>query len=191
MKRLLLFVVLFTGCFVFAKSHIPANIGTLTKDQFEDLQDKVGIGGVNDDIDENDAGEDCLFLKFYTNQPEKSEYKFRVRVFAELTDKKTKEAYWTKFSRSQSASNIEYTGEDNWEFILPLGNLEKPRLTAYVIQFGILQGANFVVLAEETDHVDSADEITARASLLEQKAEIKHAYSYRDVDGEVQTTPFD
>ena len=179
MNRYLLLLAFCASCFVVGAAE-------LSEDELEKLQDSVKISAVSDDTVRGDDGEKSEVIKFRTLQREDDEYKFRVQVVAELTDKK-KNTYYTQMARLQGETDMEYTGESGWKFILPQGTLEKPKLTAFVIQYGILQDdGEFLVLAEEMDDVDTKEELIERAkNLLEQKAYIEHQYSYRDSNEEV------
>lgn len=176
MKRwyMVMFVFL-AGCFVAA--------GALTKDQIDDLKKKVKIGSISDDTFKDDSGIRFEKLTFYTYQDEDSadENTFYVKVTIELKGKKSKDTYFAQFARTQGAVDSEYTGEDNWQFVVAAGDLERPKVTAYVVQYGVIEDKKFIVLAEEMDKVDSLDELMKRSpTRLEQKPRILHQYNYRD-----------
>lgn len=176
MKRWYMVMLVFlAGCFV--------AVGALTEDQKEDLEDSVKIGGVNDDTIEDDNDTKFEQLTFYTYQDEDSveDYTFYIKVTVELTEKKSKKSYYAQFARKQGDVDTEYTGQDNWDFTVAYGDLKKPKITAYVIQYGIIEDKEFIVLTEEMDDVDSLEELTTRSpDRLEQKPRILHMYSYRD-----------
>ena len=180
MKQIMLLLVFCMGCFLAVGAEI-------SEDELERLERSVKIGSVNDDTIENEADEEFIQLKFYTyqNEDDSDEYTFRLRVTIELTDKQ-KNSYFAQMAREQGSLDTEYTGEDNWEFLLPIGDLNRPKVTAYVIQYGILVDAEFIVLAEETDDVDTVEELTERSpTRLEpqnKNAVIKHQYKFRDSD---------
>jgi hypothetical protein len=171
-------MVVLAGCFVAA--------GALTSDEIEDLKKKVKIGSVSDDEMEEDDVE-YMQVKFYTIQDEDSadEHAFYVKVTVELTDKKTKTVCYAQFARMQGAVDTEYTGEDNWEFVVPFGDLEKPKITAYAVQYGVIEDKEFIVLAEQMDDVDTVEELTTRTpTRTTEKPRILHQYSYRDIGSE-------
>lgn len=180
MKRwYMLLLVFLAGCFVAA--------GALTDDQIEDLKKKIKIGSVTDDTMEDDSDIKYEQLRFYTYQDEDwaEEYTFYVKVTIELEEKKGKESYYAQFARTQGAVDSEYTGEDNWEFVVAHGDLQKPQITAYVVQYGVLEDKEFIVLAEEADDVDTVEELKTRTpTRLEQKPRILHQYSFRDTGSE-------
>jgi hypothetical protein len=167
----------------------------LTEDELEYLEDSARIVGVSDDtIDiEDEYGEDVEWvqLKFTINQRQKykEDYKFRVRVTVELTDKKTKTIAHARFARERGGFGEEYTGVDVWRFLVPQGELKRPKVTAYAIQYGMLVDGEFVVLAEELDGVDAAEEIEERTpERLEQKPEMEYQYYFLDSENEEQTS---
>ena len=184
MKQIMLLLVFCLSCFVAVGAEI-------SEDELERLERSVRIGSVNDDTVENEADEEFMQLKFYTyqNEDDSDEYTFRLRVTIELTDKQ-KNSYCAQMAREQNSLDSEYTGEDNWKFLLPLGDLERPKVTAYVIQYGIKMGSEFIVLAEETDDVDTVEDLTERSpTRLEpqnKNAVIEHQHKFRDSDEEEQ-----
>lgn len=164
--------------------------GSISEDELERLQRSVKIGGVSDDteeVEEDDEEQELEVLKFYTNQhqDDAEKYEFRVKVVAELTDKKAKKVYIAKMAGLQGAVGSEYTGEDTWKFMVPYADMKRPKYTAYVIQYGILDGNEFIVLAEETDDVDTLEELEARTTeMVPEKAVLFHQYSFLADTGE-------
>jgi hypothetical protein len=170
------------GCFtVFGES--------ISEDDLERLERSVKIGGVSDTTEDGPDDQELEVLKFYTAQYEDDaeEYEFYISVVVEVTDKKAKKAYLAKKARLQGAVDTEYNGEDNWEFKIPYANMEKPKITAYVIRYGILNDNEFIPLAIEMDDVDSLEELEARTTeMVERDAVLFHQYNYRDTaSGEV------
>ncbi len=179
-------IVVLAGCFVAA--------GELTEDEVEVLNNKIKIGSVHDYTVEDSEDTKFELLKFYTYQDEDSadEYTFYMRVTVELTEKESRARCFAQFARIQGDVDSEYTGEDNWEFVVAHGDLIKPRVTAFVIQYGVLiekegNKKDFIVLAEKRDDVRSLKELMARTpNRAKQKARILHQYSYRDQVGSVE-----
>lgn len=132
------------------------------------LEDQTKIMGVSHDMIRNDKDEKIEVIKFHTYQDVRERHDYRVRVTAELTDKNDVSGYG-QFMRAQGGVPADYTGEDDWTFELEHGSLERAKLSALVIEYGIFHQGTFVPLAVETDHVDDAREITegggARLSL--------------------------
>ncbi|QHI68053.1 hypothetical protein [Tichowtungia aerotolerans] len=159
----------------------------ISDDEIDRLKGTVKIGGVSDSTEDGEEDEELEVLSFYTNQYEDDaeEYEFRIKVVVEITDKKAKKVYQAKMARMQGAVDTEYTGEDNWAFKIPYGEMEKPKITAYVIQYGVLSDREFVILAEEMDDVDSLEELEARApTMVERNPVLFHQYNYRDTASE-------
>jgi hypothetical protein len=166
----------------------------LSEDELDDLDGKIVIGGVDDDTIEDDFDVEFFQLKFYTYQPEDNPngYKYYLKVTVELEDKKTDTIGYAQFARLQGGVDDEYTGTDRWKFEIEQGDMKRPKVTAYVIQYGILDEKDgkpdFVVLAEELDDVDSLEELIERTpNRFEQKPKIIHEYDYIDADGSTQT----
>jgi len=183
MKRYMLLLVFCVSCLMAVGAEI-------SKDDLERLERTVKIGSISDDTLRGDDGEKSEILKFYTYQNEDDAYNFRMRVTLEITDK-SKNTYFASLNRERGAVDVEYTGEDNWQFALPHGELEKPKLTAYAVQYGILNDGKFIVLAEEFDDVDTQEELTERTTTrADKKLTATHNYSYRDGDDEVVQSPW-
>lgn len=162
----------------------------ISDDEIERLKGTVKIGGVGDTTEDGEDDQELEVLKFYTTQYEDDtdEYEFRIKVVAEVTDKKAKKVYLAKMARMQGAVDTEYRGEDNWEFKIPYGDMEKVKITAYVIQYGVLSDREFIVLAEEMDDVDSLEELEARTTEMVAKDPVLfHQYKYSDGDEIVES----
>jgi len=182
MKYTILLMIFCLSCFMAVGE-------ALTEDQIEKLERSVKISSVNDETIKGDDKVKIEVLKISTYQNEDDKYNFRMRIVVELEDR-GKNTYFAKLERAQGdMGGDDYTGEDNWKFQVSHGDLERPKISAYAIQYGIFQDGKFIVLAEDYDDVDTAEELTERTTTgLDQKPVILHQYSYResgDDEGEV------
>ncbi len=186
MKRYLLLVVFCLSCFV-------AIGAELSEKDLKRLRKRVKIGSVDDLTIKNEDREKVEVVKIYTYQeqgdPNKN-YIYRIRVAVELTDKE-KNTYFARAERAQGkvcerGSQItDYLGRDEWEMHIPHGGMERPKVTAYAVQYGILNDSEFIVLAEDYDDVDSMEELMERATTrLEEVRTIQHRFWYTDSDNE-------
>ncbi len=158
MKRTIIPLILLAGISILA-AEIPLHL----EEKREGLEGRIKIGTVNDTTIKNDNDEKVTVLKFHTYQDERDKLNYRMRVTIELTDKRGKgDCYFAQLSCKQRTPPLEYTGETDWEFQLPHGDLEKVKLTAWAVQYGFLEGRIFVPVAEKFDDVDRAEEITER-----------------------------
>lgn len=185
---------------VFCLSSLLAVAGDISEDDIEMLENRTKITSVYDEEIENEADEKFELIKFYTYQDENETYqaetqpdgyRFRVRVTVEMEDKEDN-LYYARRALEQGPVHEDYTGRDRWEFKIPHGDLKRPKVTAYAIEYGILDGADFVVLSEEMDDVDSSDEIVERnkeENRLDDNSTLKHSYTYIDRDGEEKESP--
>lgn len=156
----------------------------------EDLSARTKIGTVNSDTLRGDGGKKSEVFKFGTYQDErKRDFNFRMRVTVQMTDK-TENTCYAQINREQGPVDLEYTGEDNWEFHIPHGEMDKPKVTAYAIQYGILQDGIFVPIVEKLENVDSVEQITAKSACRVEFAKTLHYYWYRNSEEErVSSTP--
>jgi len=144
------------------------------------LQKRVKIGTVSDSTARTDGGEKVLNLKLHTYQDERdSDYDFRLRVTVELTDKEDK-IYAAQLQSPQGGVPKEYTGEDDWEFQVSLGELDKPKMTSYVIEYGILRNKEFVPVAVLLKKAESSADIMKRSAGRVPIKRTHHSVWYRE-----------
>ena len=171
-------------CIIFCLSCFVAVGAELSEKRLEEMGKNIKIGSVKSDSTRRKNGEKIEVFMFSTYQSENDKYNFQVRVTIELTEKKSKEKYLAQLVQSQGAVHLkdtgnEYTGDDNWRFELLKGGLDRPKVTAYAIQYGVLSGEKFVILAEEFDDVDSLAELLERTpTFVKETPVIKHQYAY-------------
>jgi hypothetical protein len=178
MKWIMVFVVFFAGCL--------AVFGEIDQKEIKRLQRGVRIDSVQDVTFRNDDREKLVLLRFNTTQDERDKEGFRIRVTVELTDK-SKDCFYAQLMRRQGTVNSEYLGQDLWEFYIPHAELERPKVSAYVVEYGIMDGDTFVPIASALDDVDSVEELTGRCqSRIETGVKLKHAYVYREGAAETE-----
>lgn len=158
----------------------------LGEDELERLQTKTRVGGVSDVEVDNELGEEITQIKFYSYQDQDTEYTYRVRLTVEIEDKEDN-LYFAQYARLQGSVNEEYTGEDNWEFDIDTSMLERPKVTAYAVEYGVLIDGEFIVLDLQVDDVDTPEEILERATERLSGVEARHRYNYDDGDEVVQS----
>jgi len=184
MNRYIILLAFCLNCFTSFGAELSDEIVELKKSR----KSKVKIGSVSDDTIRNDEDKKIEVLKFHTYQYEDDELTYRICVTVELTDNQD-DVYFAQLAREQGSVHKDYTGEDSWEFQIAHGDLEKPKLTAYAIQYGFFTDGIFVPIAEEFDDVDRLEEITERATAGRIDMQItKHTYQYEDEDDEIQTS---
>lgn len=155
-----------------------------------ELQDKLSsrmkLSAITSDSTKDDAGNKIEVMKINTYQDKRDDYNFRMRVTMQLTDKNG-QVRFAQYNRERGTVNDDYTGEDQWEFWLPEGDLYRPKVTAYAIQYGVLEDGVFVPVAEKFSKVDSVEEITSGDATRIEFSKTLHSYSYTQ-DGETLTT---
>jgi hypothetical protein len=151
----------------------------------EKLSKSVKIGTIGIDTLRDSDDRKIEIFKFHTYQDERDkDLNFRVRVTIEMTDKAGQTCF-AQLNREQGSVHEDYTGEDDWEFQISHGDLDKPKVSAYVVQYGILENGTFIPVSEKLWKVDSVDEITKRTSCRTEFAKPLHSYWYRNTDDEV------
>jgi len=179
MKNCILLIVFCLSCFVAAGAE-------LSEKELKKLAKSVKISSVVDETIKGDDREKIEVVKIYTYQNRKDpnvNFNYRIRVAVELTDRE-KNAYFARVERKQGSTHDDYIGKDEWGIQIPHGGLERPKVTAYAIQYGILNEGEFVVLAEDYDDVDTLEELMDRTTTrLEEVKDIQHWFWFTDRDG--------
>lgn len=163
--------------------------GDISEDDFDRLED-MEIAGVRDDTEKDDDRNKIEVLEVNTFQNlDDQGTGFRLHTVIILKDK-AKNLYRVNF-KGNRPDNIdsEYTGEDYWFVYMPHGELERLSVDAFVVQYGFMDGEEFVLFAEDTDGVKTMEEILAiEAQDFPSKVRMKHYYMYEeDEDGEVES----
>lgn len=107
---------------------------------------------------------------------------FRMRMVVELTDDQ-KNTYLVKFTaRAREDFDSEYAGEDYWELYIPYGDLGRLKISGYIVQYGLMDGDTFVVLADDEDDSEKIlERVRAQTTLLfPGKVFLSHYYMYEN-----------
>ncbi len=179
MKSYLLLIVLLV-------SHLPA-FGELTEKELKQFKSNLEIGGVRADTWKSEDREKFELLEVNTFQSEDDPLnyemnRFRLRLVVELTDKQGN-TYLVKFAGNAPADyDSEYQGEDYWGLYMAHGDLERLKISGYVVQYGLMDGETFIPLAEDED---DAEEMLERVrnrttKLFPGKVDLRHYYMFED-----------
>jgi hypothetical protein len=181
MKRYILPVLFFVSCLMAG--------GELSKDAKKRLKD-VEIAGIRIDTDKNEDRKKIEVLEINTFQNEDDDGEgFRMRVVVELKDKE-KNLYIVDFTADRPSDlDSEYTGEDYWFLDMYHEELKQLKVTDYAVQYGFMDGEEFILLADDYDDVKTLDELTERTKTpFPGKIRLKHYYMYDDIDeGEIES----
>jgi hypothetical protein len=167
------------------------------------LLDDIEILGVNNDTFRDKDRNKSIVLEVETSQYADGEESipegFRMRFVVELTDKKTKKQYLVDYTVDRPGDmeyEFEYTGQDHWFLYMPYGEMSGPKITGYVVQYGFMDGDNFLIRGEEFDDVKTLDELVARNKTPYPdnpklyKLRVKYYYMYNDEEeGEMELDP--
>ena len=141
--------------------------GMLSDDELREMERLVKIDGVRDSEEGSDEQRRHELRIDFSSETEGMSGIY-IRVAVELTDRKTKQVYRVeemgKFGDLLAIHHDDYQGEGRWELHMPCGELDKLKVTAYVVQFGVIDADAFVPLQTECDHVGSYDELMDRAA---------------------------
>jgi len=117
---------------------------------------------VNDDDIEDENDNKYFILEFESRQDDRdTDLDYQMRVTVQLTDKKTKEVVYaqTMYKPHPIPGNDKYADHTAWKYQIPFDFLIRPKLTAYVIEFGFMQDSYFVPVAVECDDAETPEEI--------------------------------
>lgn len=173
---------------LFTCSICAAVFGEFSKDDLKRLED-VEIAGVREDTYKDDDRLKYEMLEINTFQNEDEMDGFRIYILVALEDKQ-KHQYLTGFKAAQPVGkSSDYTGEDYWRFFMPHGDLERLKISAYAVLYGIMDGDDFMLLAEDYDGVKSLDELQGNVyQTFPGKVRLMHCYIYGDSeDGDTES----
>lgn len=180
MKKFLIGTVVLWGCISISSAELSPKLAQLK----EDLSTRVKIGSVNIDTIRDENDKKIEVIKFHSYQDERDkDLIFRMRVTVEMEDKSGSTCF-AQINRPQGSVHEEYTGEDDWEFHLSHGDLDRPKISAYAIQYGILEEGEFIPVAEVFEDCENAEEITSRTACRADFSQTLHYYWYRNLDEE-------
>lgn len=158
MKYLFAVLVLFATFFSASAADLP--------DYLKDLQEKYANGmnvvSVSDDDFKDDNDNKFFVLKIVSRQDDRvTDLDYLMRVTFQLTDKKAKSVVFCQVEKKPRPVPPAdyYADRTDWEIRLPFGQLKRPKLTAYAVEFGFRMDGYFVPVATDYDKVDSAEEI--------------------------------
>ncbi len=181
--------------FLFA-SHLLV-FGEFTEKEMKHFKSNVEIAGTREDTFKNDAREKSETVEVNTFQDSDDPVNYDMSLFrivfcVELTDKQ-KNTYLVKFTGKPSADyDSEYQGEDYWTLYMPHGDMERLKVSGYIVQYGIMDGDTFVPLAWKEDNskkmlVGVRNGTTRNFS---GRVRLTHYYMYDDSSsGVTETTP--
>jgi hypothetical protein len=152
--------VLASGLFAQEATDIEAQVKKLKK--------QLSMGSVvkNDFRDEKDQKWERI--KVTTEQEKDSPFMGAMRFTVEMTDKEGKTICGQKV-QPQAKHPAEYAGRDEWTFDFPHGDLDKPKITAYALEYGWETNKVFTPVIQEFNKSESAGEILARNNDPKQK----------------------
>jgi hypothetical protein len=165
----------------------------LTSKQIKKLKKGVEFGLISMEIAETSDAPPKLAgkLVFGTAQPSHASSglngnypDFRIRFLCEIMDP-LGNVWLMDFAGNQDDTDEEYVGTDEWQVFVPLDKFGDSTVSAYVLQYGIMNDGEFIPFAEKSMNAESAEELMARTSTsFRQKFLVRHRYDYLDEDGE-------
>ena len=157
-----------------------AVFGEVDKAELERMKRTVKIDTIRSDTYRDQDRNNFELLKFNTSQYEMDKGPFYMRVTVELKDSNTN-PYIQLMRYRGDVTEYDYVGQDRWELHIPHGELSRPRIRAYVIEYGVMDGETFIPVATQTKNAKTADEIVERCeSPLSKGIWMTHSYVYRD-----------
>jgi len=140
-------------------------------------KDKMRISSVQDFKDRNAMGDKVEVIFVRTVQDKREHIDGLMRITVELEDKEDN-LYCAQMILKQGGRASRYMGKDEWTFHISHGDLNRPKLSAYVVEYGVKYEDVFVPVAEECDHADTAAEILKRGSKILKFEKAHHTFWY-------------
>jgi polyhydroxybutyrate depolymerase len=108
-------------------------------------------------------GQKCEVLKFHIYHKNEVVYPdYKVRLTVSLEDRNGK-VYFGRIITNAPDLPLGYTGESDLEFYIPHGDIQRPKLKTFVLQYGVRHNNMFVPVADLFEGVDSVDEIVQKS----------------------------
>ncbi|MDD3276108.1 MAG: hypothetical protein PHP93_03545 [Kiritimatiellales bacterium] len=168
------------------------SFGELSEKEIKQLKRDVQIAGVRTNTQRTEDRKKIEILQVNTFQNQDDSSVYRIRFAVELKDKE-KKTYIAEFTGAPSGDyDSEYEGEDYWELYMPYEELEGLNVTAYAIQYGVMDGETFLPLADvQKNYEKMMDGIAKKTtSPFPAKVMLFHYYMYDDsTDGSTESTP--
>lgn len=153
-------------------------IATLSEKEIKFYKKNTEISSVRVNTIKNDKRERSESIEVNTFRYEEHQTDFQIYIAVEITDEE-KKRYCTEFRGNQSDLDSAFTGEEYYTLIVPHGDLGRLKITAYAIQYGILDDGNFILLAEDFDDVESITELKERSTnLFPNEVSLKHYHLF-------------
>jgi hypothetical protein len=118
---------------------------------------------------ETKAGLKVERFTFNTQQNGNAKFAAAAQVFVELTDKDGKVAWGTARGGSSAGvvtggefAGTSYSGAVRWVFEAQHGDLKRPKVTGYVVEYGYFKGKEFICLDKQTYRTESKEELKER-----------------------------
>jgi hypothetical protein len=124
-------------------------------------------------------------IKVTTTQNEDDSFIGTLRITVELTGKDGT-TRCGQAVKKQSAHPNEYDGSDEWTIEIPQGDMARPKITAYAIEYGTESGKEFTPVIQDFDGkgVESAEQIMTRNTDNTLKISIKAKALRKDSGGD-------
>lgn len=136
----------------------------VSKDRLRDLERLIKINAVRD-FEDGHRADKKLMLRVEFSSANEGLDDMLIRIAVEMTDRKTKQPYLAEEAGGFGNMPANYEGKGVWELTIPYEEFEKLKMTAYVIEIGVLDGDTFVPVLAECDHAESYEELAGRTAM--------------------------
>lgn len=138
-----------------------------SKKELKEFSRLVRLDGVTDKTDKDHGVKTQVITIDYSDSNDEKDYpalgRVMVRGAFEITDKETKQSYVFLINEPKDVCrNPEYEGSGWWEVLIPYGRFSRIEVSAYALQFGLMDGDVFVPFEEDFDDVKTYEELMER-----------------------------
>lgn len=172
--------------------------GQLSDQEMKAFDSEVQLGGVRTDTYRSEKDRkrfERMEINTFQSEDDIVNYdmtRFRMRIVVELMDR-NKNTYLVQFmGNAPGDRDSEYAGEDYWNLFMAHGELERLKVSAHYVQYGIMDEDQFVVLVEDKNKVDAMlERVRDRTTVLfSETVYLRHYYLYEDrAIGTTESTP--
>lgn len=165
--------------------------GELTEKEIKYLKKEVQIDGTRDYTKRAHDRKKIEIFQMTTFQDEDDVSLYRIRMAVMLEDTQN-HAYIVSFIGARKGRpHSEYEGNDYWELYMPYGDFKGLKVTAYAVQYGVMNEERFILLDEDEKKAEKLMAGLKSGTLLSfpNKAVLMNYFMYDDGNGSEESSP--
>lgn len=158
-KNLITLFVLFVGCLT--------GLCEISDKQMRDYSRVLSLDSISEKR-LRQSGDNARILRVeFSGDKRRSDdllEKIYVRIAVEITDVTTRKTYFAERTQPIGKFSHDYMGEGHLEFLIPCRTLKRITISAYAVQYGVMDGGQFTPFTEKFSGVESYENLKKRTS---------------------------